>query len=217
MRTTYQSDKILNHGYRNIDWVEPTTVYAGLLTAVTGAEAGTVTEASYAGYARVAITFGAPGAGVGGRQITNSGAVTFAAKSDAGTVVIVAVGIYDAISAGNLTDIIPLDGADPIVVIFNDTATDFVRRPAHGLANDQKVRLESFPGSVTFPSEFSADTVYFVVSSATDEFKLSTTQGGGAINYTTQGAALLMRQTDLSVSLNDQVNFAIGQLKLGDD
>lgn len=217
MRTTFQSDKLLNHGYRNVAWTSPTTVYAGLLTAVTDAEAGTVTEASYAGYARVAITFGATGAALGGRQITNSSAVTFAAKTDAGTVTIVAVGIFDAVSAGNLTDIIPLDGADPISVIFNDTTTDFIRSPAHGLANDQKVRLESFPGSVTFPSEFSANTVYFVVSSATDEFKLSATQGGGAVNYTTQGRALLMRQTDLAVSLNDQVNFTIGQLKLADD
>lgn len=217
MRTTFQSDKILNHGYRNTDWVEPTTVYAGLLTAITDAEAGTVTEASYAGYARVAITFGAPGAGLGGRQITNSSPVTFAAKTDAGTVTIIAVGIYDASTGGNLTDIIPLDGDDPISVIFNDVTTDFIRSPAHGLVNDQKVRLESFPGSVTFPSEFSANTVYFVVSAATDEFKLSTSQGGGAVNYTTQGRALLMQQTDLSVAINDQVNFATGQLKLTDD
>ncbi|MGH7338900.1 MAG: phage tail fiber protein, partial [Candidatus Rokuibacteriota bacterium] len=152
-----------------------------------------------------------------GRQITNSAAVTFAAKTDAGSVTIVAVGIFDASTAGNLSDIIPLDGDDVVAVIFNDVTTDFIRSPAHGLVNDQKVRLESFPGSVTFPSEFSANTVYFVVSSAADEFKLSATQGGGAINYTTQGRALLMQQTDLTVAQNDQVNFAIGLLKVADD
>lgn len=217
MRTTYQSDKILNHGYRNVAWTSPATVYAGLITAITTAESGSVTEASYAGYARVAITFGATAGALGGRQITNSSPVTFAAKTDAGTVTVIAVGVWDALTVGNLTDIIPLDGDDVIAVIFNDTATDFIRSPAHGLANDQKVRLESFPGSVTFPSEFSENTVYFVVSSATDEFKLSTTQGGGAVNYTTQGRALLMQQTDLPVNQNDQVNFATGFLKLADD
>jgi len=217
MRTTFLSDRFLNHWYRNTASAAPATVYAGLITAITSAEAGTVTEASYAGYARVAITFGAPGAALGGRQITNSAAVTFAAKTDAGSVTVVAVGVWDALTVGNLSDIIPLDGDDVIAVIFNDITTDFVRSPAHGLANDQKVRLSSFPGSVTMPGEFAENTVYFVVLTATDEFKLSATQGGAAINYTTQGRALLMQQTDLAVAQNDQVNFAIGQLKLADD
>src|SRR3990172_8620760 len=217
MRTTFLSDRFLNHWYRATASAAPATVFAGLLTAVTDAEAGTVTEASYAGYARVAITFGAPGAALGGRQITNSAAVTFAAKTDAGSVTIVAVGIFDAATVGNLSDITPLDGDDPIAVIFNDITTDFIRSPAHGLVNSQKVRLESFPGSVTFPAEFAANTVYFVVSAAADEFKLSLTDGGAAINYTTQGRALLMQQTDLIVNQNDQVNFAIGLLKVADD
>ena len=217
MRTTFLSDRLLNHWYRNTASTPPATVFAALLTAITDAEAGTVTEATYAGYARVAITFGAPGAALGGRQTTNSAAVTFAAKTDAGSVTVVAVGIFDAATVGNLSDIIPLDGDDPIAVIFNDITTDFIRSPAHGLVNSQKVRLESFPGSVTFPAEFAANTVYFVVSAAADEFKLSLTDGGAAVNYTTQGRALLMQQTDLVVAQNDQVNFAIGLLKVADD
>jgi lambda family phage portal protein len=59
MRTTYTSDKILNL-YRATTFTAPAAVYAGLLTAVTDAEAGTVTETSYGSYARQAITFGAP-------------------------------------------------------------------------------------------------------------------------------------------------------------
>lgn len=216
MRTTFKSDRVLNT-YRGTNDTAPANVYAGLLLTVTDAEAGTHTEASWAAYARVPITFAAPGAALGGRQIANSVAVTFAAKGDAGSGIVVAVGIFDALTVGNLLDIIPLDGADPLAFIGNDVGTDFLRSPAHGLANDQKVRVESFPGSSTLPTGLSENTVYFVVNAATDEFKLSTTQGGGAVNITAQGRGLLHRQTDLTVNQNDQVNFAIGTLKLADD
>src|SRR6266571_112046 len=100
MRTTYTSDKILNL-YRATTFTAPATVYAGLLTAVTDHEAGTVTETAYGAYARQAITFGVPAASLGGRQ-TQASALTFPAKSDAGSVTIIAVGIYDALTVGNL-------------------------------------------------------------------------------------------------------------------
>jgi len=74
MRTTYASDKILNL-YRGTTFTAPAAVYAGLLTAVTDHEAGTVTETAYGAYARQAITFAAPGASLGGRQ-TLAGAMT---------------------------------------------------------------------------------------------------------------------------------------------
>jgi len=222
VRTTYLSDKFLNAAYRNTTYTSPATVYAGLLTAVTGAEAGTVTEASFAGYARVAITFGAPGSALGGRQITNSSPVTFAAKSDVGSATIVAVGVYDALTVGNLMDIIPLDGTDPIGVASvdaGDLSADLLVSPTHGLATNQKVRFENFPGLLSLPTGLSEDTVYFVIATGltTDRFSVSTSQGGAAVNITAQGKALLMRQTDLTVNQNDQVNFATGTLKLADD
>lgn len=221
MRTTFTSDKILNL-YRGTTFTAPAAVYAGLITAITATEAGTVTEASYAGYARVAITFGAPGAALGGRQITNSAAVTFAAKTDAGSVSVIAVGIWDAATVGNLLDIIMLDGADPVAaatVDAGDITSDLLVSPAHGLTANQKVKLESFPGSVSLPTGLSEDTVYFVISTGltVDRFSVSLTQGGAAVNITAQGKCLVHRETDLTVAQNDQVNFAIGTLKLADD
>lgn len=216
MRTTYKSDRVLNT-YRATNDTAPATIYAGLITAVTDAEAGTVTEASFAGYARVAASFGAPGAALGGRQITNSGAVLFAAKTDAGTATIIAVGLWDALTSGNLTDIIYLDGADPLTFIGNDVTNEFLRSPAHGLANDQQVRVEVMPGGGALPTGLSENTTYFVVSTATDEFKLSATLGGAAVNITAQGRGILHRLTPKGIDQNDQANFAIGTLKLADD
>lgn len=222
MRTTYLSDRLLNHIYRNTASSQPATVYAGLLTAVTDAEAGTVTEASFAGYARVAITFGAPASALGGRQITNSSPVTFAAKTDAGSATIVAVGVYDALTVGNLMDVIPLDGADVIavaVVDAGDISSDLLVSPAHGVTTNQKVRFENFPGSSSIPAGLSENTVYFVIATGltADRFAVSTSQGGAAVNITAAGRALCMRQTDLTVNQNDQVNFATSTLKLAED
>lgn len=216
MRTAFKSDRILNT-YRGTNDTAAATIYCSLLTAVTDAEAGTVTEAAWGAYARVAAAFGAPASALGGRQIVNSAPVTFPAKSDAGQVPVIAVGCHDALSGGNLTDIIYLDGADPILFIGNDVPTDFLRSPAHGLSNDQQVRLEVVPGAGSLPTGLSEGTTYFVVSATADDFKLSLTQGGAAVNVTAQGRGLLHRLTPKIVDQNDQANFAIGTLKLADD
>lgn len=218
MRTTYKSDRVLNT-YRGTNDTAPAAVYAGLITAITTAEAGTVTEASFAGYARVAITFGAPAGALGGRQIANTAAVLFAAKTDAGAATIVAVGIWDALTVGNLMDVIPLTSIDPFAFVSDDIATDLLKAPAHGVTTNQKVRLESFVGSVTLPTGLAENTEYFVIASGltVDVFKLSATQGGSAIDLTVVGKGLVLPQTDLVINQNDQANFAIGVLKLADD
>lgn len=221
MRTTFLSDKLLNHVYRNTAYTQPTTVYAALLTAVTDAEAGTVTETTYTGYARQAITFGAPAGSGGGRQISNTGAITFPAKGDAtgDPLSFIAVGIYDALTVGNLLDVIYLDGADPFDVICTDITGNLLRSPSHGLTANQQVRFEQFPGTGTIPTGLSENTTYFVIATGltTDDFSVSTTQGGAAVDITAVGKALLHRLTPKSISINDQPNFAIGSLKLTDD
>ena len=71
------------------------TPYVALFTAVTDAEAGTVTEVAVT---RILATFGAPAAA---GSMTNSGTVTFAAAgSNLGTVT--HFGLFDAVSGGNL-------------------------------------------------------------------------------------------------------------------
>lgn len=215
MRTTYRADRVLNT-YRGTNDTAPATIYVGLLTAVTDAEAGTVTEASYAGYARKAVTFGAPGASGGGRQITNSGTVLFDPKTDVGQVSAIAVGYYDAITAGNLTDVMYQDGADPLMASVDaaEVITNILDSPAHGLVTDQQVRLEAFGGAPTLPGGLSANTTYWVITALTDSFQLALTQGGAAIDLTAAGRALVHKLTPKVIQQNDQPQFAVGQLKL---
>jgi hypothetical protein len=219
MRTTYTSDKILNL-YRGTTFTAPATVYAGLLTAVTDAEAGTVTETAYGGYARQAITFGAPAASLGGRQILAS-AITFPAKSDAGSVTIVAVGIYDAITAGNLLDVIMLFDGSPLAAIVNnsDVAGNTIQSPAHGLTTNDTVRIEQFPGDTPLPAGLAENTTYFVIATGltADVYELSATQGGAAIDITAAGRMLVMKVVSVIVNQNDAPTFAANKLANTDD
>jgi hypothetical protein len=219
MRTTFTSDKILNL-YRGTTFTAPAAVYAGLLTAVADAEAGTVTETSYGSYARQAITFGAPAASLGGRQ-TQASAITFPAKSDAGSVSIIAAGIYDALTVGNLLDVILLFDGSPLaaMVLASDLAGNTIQSPVHGLTTNDTVRIEQFPGDTPLPAGLSENTTYFVIATGltADVFELSATQGGAAIDITAAGRMLVMKVVPVTVNQNDAPTFAANKLALSDD
>jgi len=94
----YAEDAVLNHLFRNTSMTSPTTVYLALFSAGTGLETNAPTsELSGSGYARAAITFGAPSSGA----VQNSAQISIgAATADWSTVTHGAV--MDASSAGNV-------------------------------------------------------------------------------------------------------------------
>jgi hypothetical protein len=75
-----------------------TTFYGYFTTIPTDSTSGT--EASHGGYGRVAVTgtMSTPAAG----SMTNTGVVTFPAKSDVGTVTVTGWGIFSALTGGTL-------------------------------------------------------------------------------------------------------------------
>jgi hypothetical protein len=97
--SNYYEGKILDHMFRNVAFTPPATVYVALFTTAP-TDAGGGTEVSGGGYARQAVSFGAVSGG-SPSQIANSAAVSFpVATASWGTVV--AFGLYDAATAGNL-------------------------------------------------------------------------------------------------------------------
>lgn len=101
----YTENAVLNHLFRNTALPVVSTLRVGLYTAAP-TDAGGGTEVSGGGYARAAVTFGAPSGGA----IANTAAVTFTAAGAAfGT--IVAVGYFDAATAGNLIAYAPVTSA----------------------------------------------------------------------------------------------------------
>tara|TARA_A100001201_G_scaffold121259_1_gene104916 strand:- start:1234 stop:1623 length:390 start_codon:yes stop_codon:yes gene_type:complete len=95
--TDYLEDALLKHVFTNTAYTSPTTVYAALFT-VAPSDTGGGTEVSGGAYARQSMAFTVSGTGT---LATNSAAVEYpTATADYGTVV--AVGIFDAASSGNL-------------------------------------------------------------------------------------------------------------------
>jgi len=108
----YTENAVLNHVFRNTALTSPAAVYLALYT-VTPTDAGGGTQVTGGGYARQAITFGAPSGG----SISNTSAVSFTA-SGASFGDIVAVGIFDASTGGNL---LAWDGITTATVGDGDT------------------------------------------------------------------------------------------------
>ena len=78
-----------------------------------------------------------------------------------------------------------------------NTGTDKITESAHGMANGQQLRVtESGPGFPTSTPQIAAGVTYFVVNATTNDFQISTTRGGSAINFTSAatGATLTWTQ-----------------------
>ena len=106
-QSDYLNSQILNWLKGTTFAAAPSTTYVALFTTAPTSDAGTGgTEVSGGSYARVGITSSSgwssvSGGGTAAEQISNAGVITFATPSaNWGTVV--AVGLYDASSAGNL-------------------------------------------------------------------------------------------------------------------
>jgi hypothetical protein len=100
-KSDYLENKVLDLLLGAVSYTVPTTVYVALYTAAP-TDAGGGTEVSGGGYARVAVTNNTtnfPAASNGSKS--NGTTISFpTATADWGTVV--AVGIFDAATAGNL-------------------------------------------------------------------------------------------------------------------
>jgi len=95
-KSDYLEAQLINHVLRGTAYSSPTAVYAALYTAAP-TDAGGGTEVSGGSYVRQQVTFSTPSGG----ETSNTAEVIFPlATADWGT--LVAVGIFDAVSAGNL-------------------------------------------------------------------------------------------------------------------
>lgn len=92
---SFEAD-IINYFLRNQVVTQPTTIYLALSSTVPIEDGSNFTELSGNGYARVAITLGAPSAGV----TSNTAAVTFGPATGSNWTTVVAVGVFFASSGG---------------------------------------------------------------------------------------------------------------------
>ena len=152
-------------------------------TPGTGTNADTTAspEATGGGYARLGVVWAAAASG---QKTGSSGTLTFDVA--AGTYAF--FGLYNA-STGNTNNYlgyIPFGGATALKGFASTDPTltnDQFFSVAHGMADNDRVLLDPV-FSETVPSGITAGAVYYVVNSATNTFKVSTTQGGAAVDIT---------------------------------
>ena len=122
--TNYLERRLLHFLFKNnsLSFSSPgDSIYVGLCTAVSAAETGSLTEASFGGYLRQQVTPTASN-NVGGwttigadstdtQTAKNENAIEFPAKADSGNVTITHVFIADASSSGNILFVGALDAS----------------------------------------------------------------------------------------------------------
>ena len=131
--TNYLERRLLHFLFKNnsLSFSSPgDSIYVGLCTAVSAAETGSVTEASFGGYARQQVaaaswtTIGADSTDT--QPAKNTSAIEFPAKTDSGNVTITHVIIADASSSGNILFVGALDASKTLAQndIFRINATN---------------------------------------------------------------------------------------------
>lgn len=73
-----------------------------------------------------------------------------------------------------------------LVTFTADDTTDVCTSNAHGLVNGNKVMVSNSGGAL--PGGLTANTVYYIITAATNTFQLSATEGGAAINLSSAGS-----------------------------
>jgi hypothetical protein len=193
--------------------------WIGLEAAVSNFRTPTATEASYTGYARVAIAattgWNAPAdtaATPSGRRISNAATVTF--PQNTGTAQdVVAWSVWTASTGGSRRITVALDDDPPIVgtAATSDTITAY----GHGLVADQRVFVMAFPGAL-LPTGLAEGTAYFVRATGltADTFTLATTSGGAAVDITANGAAMFIPYKTTTITTNFTPQFAAAALEI---
>jgi hypothetical protein len=191
----------------------PSPCYLALFTAV-GIDAGTgFTEVSGSAYARqsMAASFAAP-SGSAPTTIVSNAAIAFPTPTGSwGTVI--AFGVYDAITGGNLLFWDYLGNFSWLPTTVSSASPGILTVKAHGYsAADQIVFSTEFGG--TGPS-FSASNftgLLAVVAPATDSF--SVTNSAVAVNTSSTGSGMVRKVSSQAIASGVVASFASGALTL---
>lgn len=197
--TTYLANALLNHALRNSTFTPPATIYFTLHTGNPGDNG-----ANEMAVTRVAGTYSA----ASNKSIALTATITF---TNCPTGEVVGFSVWDSLTTGNCLWTSFLTGA---IKSFTGDVGDLVTCPSHGfVANDRVVFYDDGVG--TLPTGISEATLYYVISSGltTDAFKVSTTQGGSAVDITAVGQGVVAKVSPKTIANNgDSFNLTAAPL-----
>lgn len=206
--TDYLEKKILDLIFSDTAYSVPATLYFGLFTVAPADDGTGGTEVTGGSYARVSVTNNStnfPAATEGDPSVKQNGtAITFpTATADWGTVV--AMGVWDASSGGNLLVWSPLTGTSYAYTAL--ASSDVFTAPGSSYSDTNTVRLLFDLGGTT-PSGVSIGTTYYIRDSSGTTFKLAASSGGSAIDITTDGSGRIALLTAKTIQNGDTASFA---------
>lgn len=163
------------------------------------------------------ISFSAFGnsSGTAPASITTTAAISFAAATGAGFGTVIAWGLYDASTSGNLL-VWDFMGNFPWLPFENPTGSNLLTVKAHGFAsNDPVVFTAEYGGTLPTMSTgtFTGYTVNFVATPATDTINVDTTSGPATpIVLTSSGSGMVRKIVQQSIPAGVTASFAASTL-----
>jgi hypothetical protein len=209
--STFWANSIINHYLRNQAYTPVATPFLSLHTADPGLT-GTneVTGGSYVRQS-IALTAGASS------HTDNSGLISFTAMPAVAAPGVVYAGLWDASTVGNFFYGSPLTPASQVTFACTTTAASdlLTTQAVHGLVANDTVEFEAAEGTA-IPTGLTAGTIYYVIATGltTTAFEVSATLGGGAINITTDGGAIVRKVVGKVVNSGDTFQVAVGDYDL---
>lgn len=190
------------------------SLYVSLHTADPGeAGAQNTSECAYTNYARVAVARSAGGWTVTNNQVVNAATISFPESDSSETAMFWGIGRESSGATsldfkGHIGAACKFFMVSPAELTNNDVIV-----PAHGyVANDRVVFYASMGSAL--PTGLTEGTVYHVISTglATDSFRVSTSQGGSAVDITAAGAGLVGKVTPVAIADTITPSFAASAL-----
>lgn len=112
--------------------------------------------------------------------------------------------VLDIMSSSNYDRTIQVDLEEAKTIGSFNTTTERVNLTAHGLSDGQQIRITT---TGTIPTNVTANAIYYVLNRTTDDFQISATVGGAAVNLagTPTGTATCWVQRATAAYTKNQV------------
>jgi hypothetical protein len=212
--TSYASNGVLNHITGKLAIFAMRQTFVALFSAAGADDGNGFTELSGGAYARVATApadWAAP-TGISPSLIANANPIVFPTSTAAwGTVL--AFGIYDALTAGNLLawDYFGAFPWNPCSVVAASPAV--ITSPRHTYLNGDTVMYSiEYGGSLPTFGQGSFTGPLIVANALTDTFTV--TNGGVTVNTNTSGDGLVRKVASQAIISNVQATFPVSALSI---
>lgn len=171
--------------------------------------AGTTNKVSHT---RVQVAFGAAGSDT----LSNTSNVDVSSMPAVGAPGVVAFSLHNHLTNDDAWYVDWFSTVSGLAQVDDEDLTNNdIESPTHGLVADDRVTFLPVEG-LSLPTGLSQGTLYWVIATglADDTFRVSTSQGGGAVDITAEGQCIWKKVVGKTTNLNDIFRIAAGDLDI---